>query len=150
MAAARRPAKSSSEPRRGLRIRTNGASPELCAAILKFARWARTEVAFPVRVHVYVNKSETIRTIDGAEGVASFYGPFSRSDEPFIRLATGDYNALKRKRGRDNALAGILTSLCHEIVHYRQWVRTGEFHERGVNLQAVRLLHRYSRTTDHP
>jgi len=82
---------------------------------------------------------------------ASFFAPFDRSVEPFIRIATGDYAQLKKELGRDNALAAFLQSLAHELVHYQQWVATGGTSERGgVIRQAQRIVQRYAQTTDHP
>jgi hypothetical protein len=81
---------------------------------------------------------------------ASFFAPWKRHEEPFIRIATGDYPALKRERGRDNALAAFITSLSHEVVHYRQWVETGEISERGVASRARSMLRRYADTVDRP
>ena len=86
----------------------------------------------------------------GARVSASFFAPFDRRVEPFIRIATGDYPHLKRKLGRDRALAAFLQSLAHELVHYQQWVATGETSERGVVSRARRIVKRYALTTDHP
>jgi hypothetical protein len=81
---------------------------------------------------------------------ASFFAPWKRQEEPYIRIATGDYPALKRKRGRDNALAAFVTSLSHEVVHYQQWVETGETSERGVAGRARSMLSQYSKAVDRP
>ena len=81
---------------------------------------------------------------------ASFFAPYDRNVEPFIRVATGDYLRLKKERGRDNALAACLNSLAHEFVHYQQWVATGEISERGVIRRAQSIVDRYAMTTDHP
>ena len=80
----------------------------------------------------------------------SFVAPFDRNVEPYIRIATGDYPAIRRERGRDNALAEMIGCLGHEIIHYQQWIATGELWERGVGRQKTTLLHRYSSTVDHP
>ena len=72
--------------------------------------------------------------------------PFS----PYIRIATGDYLTLKRQHGRNDALASYIVSLAHEVVHYRQWVETGETWERGISRKAIRLLREYEATVRHP
>jgi hypothetical protein len=80
----------------------------------------------------------------------SIFLPWNRRVEPYIRVARGDYDELRRGRGRDNALAAYLHSLSHEIVHYRQWIETGDASERGVVSRARRLVESYARTVDHP
>ncbi len=86
----------------------------------------------------------------GDTASASFVSPLDRNEEPYIRIATGDYPALKRECGRDDALAAFINSLSHEIVHYRQWVETGEIWERGVGVKATAILRRYARDVDRP
>ena len=120
------------------------------AALVRFARWLRREYEFPIRVPVYLFPSEQIVTMHGDRVSASFFAPFDRRVEPFIRIATGDFPQLRRELGRDNALAAFLQSLSHEVVHYQQWVATGETSERGVIRQATRIVERYALTTDHP
>jgi hypothetical protein len=70
--------------------------------------------------------------------------------EPYIRVATGDYNASKRKYGRDNALAAILCSVAHEIVHYEQWIQGRETSEQEAVRRAQRILRSYSKAVLHP
>ena len=119
-------------------------------AAVKFARWLRGVYDFPIRVPVYLLPGDHITTVDGERGSASFFAPWDRTEEPYIRIATGDYPILKRERGRDNALAAYITSMAHEIVHYQQWIRTGEVSERGVVVKARQLVRRYSETTLRP
>lgn len=120
------------------------------AAFIRFARWLRQKYEFPIRVPVYLFPSEQIVTMDGHRVSASFFAPNDRYEEPFIRIATGDYWQLKRERGRDGALAAFLHSFAHELVHYQQWVATGATSERGVVLRARRIVERYATSTDHP
>ena len=103
-----------------------------------------------MRVPVYLHPTPTITTFDGRVVSASFFAPFDRNVEPYIRIATGDYRELKRKRGRDNALASYIISLGHEVAHYRQWQATGDIWERGVVREAVAMLRAYEKTVDHP
>jgi hypothetical protein len=81
---------------------------------------------------------------------ASFFAPFQRDVEPYIRISTGDYPALVKEVGRDNALGACICSLAHEVIHYQQWVETGDTWERGVIVAARGLLRRYALTVDHP
>src|SRR5262245_38380015 len=120
-----------SQIRTGIRIRGARGNPHVRAALVRFARWLRREYEFPIRVPVYLFPSEQIITMHGDRVSASFFAPFDRRVEPFIRIATGDYPQRRREFGRDNALAAFLQSLAHELVHYQQWVATGETSERG-------------------
>lgn len=52
-----------------------------------------------------------------------FLAPSDPEQEPYIRLAVGDYLQLLAAWGQDSALASILRSLAHELTHYFQWVR---------------------------
>lgn len=136
--------------RGGLRIRNKGGHREVCSALIKFAKWVRANYAFPVRVPVYLYPAEYVVTISGESVAASFFAPYSRKVEPYIRIATGDYNALKRQRGRDNALASFIASLSHELIHYQQWIKTGTTWERGVTQKSIAMLRRYEKTVDFP
>ncbi len=93
--------------RTGLRIRGARGHPRVRAAIIRFARWLRREYEFPIRVPVYLFPSERIVTIHGEIVCASFFAPWNRRVEPYIRIATGDYAQLRNERGRDDALAAI-------------------------------------------
>ena len=136
--------------RSGLRIRGHRGQPEVRGALIKFARWLRTNHEFPIRVPVYLLPGQKLVMANGAGASASFFSPRRRTEEPYIRIATGDYPALKREQGRDNALAAFIVSMSHEIVHYEQWVRAGRITERGVATRAVRMLRRYEATTRRP
>jgi hypothetical protein len=65
-------------------------------------------------------------------------------------VATGDYPELRRRFGRDNALAAYLNSIAHEIVHYQQWIDSGEVWERGVISRASRIVDAYATHVRHP
>lgn len=137
-------------PRSGLRIRAERGHPAVGAALVRFARWLRREFEFPVRVPVYLLPTASLRTRDGRSCSASIFLPWSRRVEPYIRIATGDFEGLRRKHGRDDTLGVYLHSLSHEIVHYRQWIETGRSWEAGVIRQAERLVDRYARTVQRP
>ena len=136
--------------RTGIRIRGARCNLEVRRAIIRFARWLRVQYEFPIRVPVYLYLTDHIITMHGEKVVASFFAPWSRKVEPYIRLATGDYPQLKKERGRDNALAALLQSFAHEVVHYQQWVATGEITERGVAQRARRMVSLYATTVEHP
>ena len=78
------------------------------AAVVRYAAWLRTQYDFPMRVAIYLLPGKTLRTRQGDQVSASFFAPFSRAVEPYIRIATGDFLQLRKERGRDNALAARL------------------------------------------
>jgi hypothetical protein len=63
---------------------------------------------------------------------ATFFAPFDKCVEPYIRVATGDYLELLEKNGQDNALAAFLGSIAHEMGHYYQWIDDLELDEEGA------------------
>ncbi|MBN1489282.1 MAG: hypothetical protein JXA69_05135 [Phycisphaerae bacterium] len=136
--------------RTGLRICGARGHPVVRAALLRYASWLRMNYEFPIRVPVYLNPGECIITMSGSKVVASFFAPYDRAEEPYIRIATGDYPSLRKELGRDSALASIIVSMSHEVVHYQQWIETGEIWERGVVVKARGMLRRYEQTRAHP
>ncbi len=136
--------------RSGLRVVTRRGHRLLRGAALRYATWLRAHYEFPMRVPIYLLPGKTVRTMHGERCSASFFAPWSPKDEPHIRIATGDYPELLRELGRDNALAAVLCSISHEIVHYQQWVATGEIWEKGVDRKAARMVERYAREVAHP
>ena len=136
--------------RTGLRIRGARGHPHVKQALIRYARWLRTQLEFPIRVPAYLLPGEHVRTMHGDLASASIFLPWDREVEPYIRIATGDSPRLRRERGRDDALAAYLCSLSHEVVHYRQWIETGDSWERGVAVRASKMVDRYAETVDHP
>ncbi len=138
------------DTRKGLRIRGARGHPVVRGALIRYARWLRANYSFPVRVPVYLSPRSTLTTIDDVKVTASFFAPFDSTLEPYIRIATGDYSSLRQERGRDDCLAAFIISLSHEIVHYQQWIETGDVWERGVAKKAVGMLRKYESTVKHP
>ena len=136
--------------RRGIRIRGQRGNAVVRKALIRYASWLRSKYPFPVRVPVYLLPGETFVTVERETAVSSFFAPFDRSEEPYIRIATGDYPELRRERGRDNALATYIFSSNRQLAYYRQWVRTGRIWSSGVNKQAIILLREYEKSVDHP
>ena len=137
--------------RTGLRFRYDrNTHPEVKRACLQFAIWLRTQYYFPLRVVVYVKGAKTIRTKDGDHVVGSFFEPFSYLDEPYIRIAAGDYNELANHLGKDNALASILLSLAHELTHYYQWINNIQLTPMGRERYANYIIDEYASTREHP
>ncbi|MFH0945672.1 MAG: hypothetical protein V2A76_10780 [Planctomycetota bacterium] len=135
--------------RKGLRIRGHRGHPVVRRALIRYARWLRQNYKFPIRVPVYLSPHPTIRKQDGEEVSATFFGPYDKTEEPYIRISTGDHALMRSERCRADVLASYIVSLSHEVIHYQQWLR-GPTTERGVNRGAVRMLRRYEKTTRWP
>jgi hypothetical protein len=141
--------------RTGLRFRYDKTvDPEVKRACMQFANWLRAEYYFPLRIPVYVKGTKKVCTKDGQQVVGCFFEPFSFLDEPYIRIATGDYDKLKKELGKDNALVSILLSLAHELTHYFQWINNIQLTDIGRERQATvysnYVLYEYSQTCQHP
>lgn len=137
--------------RAGLRLRcSNGVNSEVRRACLVFCKWLRKERDFPIRVVVYLKKDDRIKNMDGKLVVATFFAPYDKTNEPYIRIATGDYNELLKERGKDNALVAYLRSIAHEVVHYKQWLKGVNFDEQKANRESKSLIRKYAQTRLHP
>ena len=116
----------------------------------RYARWLREQVKFPVRVPVYLSPRKRLVTLDGGRAFATCFLPFDRREEPYIRIATGEYVEARRKQGRDSALASYIDGLSHEIVHYRQRIERKPLTERGVDRKARAMVNAYMKCVDRP
>ncbi|MEM9703023.1 MAG: hypothetical protein AAF907_11340 [Planctomycetota bacterium] len=137
----------------GLRIRGHHGHrghPEVKGAMIRFARWLRREYDFPIRVPVYLSPREQLITMHGTTAAATFFAPWDPDVEPYIRIATGDFDEELEGSDRDEELGSFLLCLAHEVVHYQQWIATGRTTERGVNVRARNMVDRYALTVDHP
>ena len=146
---------SNAKHRSGLRTRfERGVDPEVRAACLRFCAWLRKEYFFPIRIPVYFKKSEQIKAMDGEMVSATFFEPVNKYDEPYARVATGDYQKLREVAGRDDALASILMSIAHELTHYFQWINdiklTAIGEERQASNYARIILYEYADVVEHP
>jgi len=101
-------------------------------------------------VPVYLRPERQLKNMNGTKCSATFFAPWDMDVEPYIRIATGDYDDEKAEKGRDNALAGYLGSLAHEVIHYQQWLKNNNPHDRGVVPKASKIVDEYALTTDHP
>jgi hypothetical protein len=136
--------------RKGLRIKGHRGHPEVSAALRRFAKWLRQEYDFPIRVPVYLDSHRRHVTIEGEEVTASFFAPDDPNVEPYIRIATGDYEDLVAEWGKNDALASYICSLAHEIIHYHQWLSDGSTSEEGIEEEAEAIMRRYANAVDVP
>jgi hypothetical protein len=140
----------STNGRSGLRVRGARAHPVVRGAAIRFAAWLRGYYEFPVRLPIYLSPRPLLISLNGEECSATFFAPWEPTVEPYIRVATGDYLDLRKARGRDDALSCYLCSIAHEIVHYQQWIDTGEIWERGVVSRADRIVDAYATHVPRP
>ncbi len=134
-----------------LRLRFDkGVDEEVKRACKEFVNWLREYYEFPMRVPIYFKATKTIRTRSGEEASASFFRPYDKEQEPYIRIAVDDYYDMLERSGKDNALGGILGSIAHELSHYFQWIKDLEFSERQALYYRREILYDYAETREHP
>ena len=141
--------------RSGIRmIYDKDVNPEVKRAINNMLSWLRNNFVFPVRLRVYVKKDLRIKSSDGDMVPDLFFWPYNRLDEPYIKLATGDYQHLLKRLGKDDALATILSALLRELTHYFQWLNDIRLTLLGEQRQATwyarMRLDEYSETRECP
>lgn len=141
--------------RQGLRLRFEpGVDCEVKRAIKEYSAWLRKNYRFPIRVAVYVKAAERIKARDGDLVCGTCFCPYDKLAEPYIRLATGDYEVLQKKHGKDNALASLICCMTHELVHYYQWINDSDKNdtqaERQASYYSDKLLAMYSAVKEHP
>ena len=141
--------------RRGLRVRyEHGIDTDLKESIKRFILWIRRNYYFPFRVVIYIKSSEFITAKDGDLVSGTFFEPYYRTDEPYIRVAAGDHAKNLIRWGRDDAIAATLRTIAHELTHYYQWINGVDKLIRNLELQAYIcssiIIRKYAETTEHP
>ena len=129
---------------------------EVRKACTQYIAWLRTQYDFPVRVPIYFKEREYIVTSKGEQCSALFFGPYDKSEEPYIKVAVGDYPKLLREcDDKDDALAAILSSITHELSRYFQWIKDiyvddDPKRERQAIYYAREIVLDYAETREHP
>lgn len=146
---------SNSNCRTGLRLKFDkDVHIEVKRASKEYCNWLRKRYYFPIRVPIYIKSREKIKSMDGELVSGTFFGPYDKFTEPYIKISAGDYLELLNKLGEDNALAGILGSITHELTHYFQWLNDFEQTYRSEEWQAAyysrRIIDAYAETREHP
>ena len=123
-------------------------------AIKKMVSWLRKNYEFPVRIRIYVKAGTMVKSRDGDLVPDLFFWPYNRNEEPYIKIATGDYSDLLNRLSPDDALATILIALLQELTHYFQWLNGLEFSNSNLKRQATicarAIMKRYAETREHP
>ena len=132
--------------RKGLRIvRQSGVHPEVVEATKFLAIWLRKKYDFPIRVPVYLSPKIDLKSSTSENRVsAKFFAPYDQSVEPYISISTGEYLKDKQNEGVNNALASILGSVIHEVLHYQQWINDKELSEAGIDKDSDKILEDYA------
>lgn len=136
--------------RTGLRLRSEpGVDLEVRIVCINFCKWLRTQMEFPIRVVIYLKKDDQIKNRTTKEMVtATFFAPYEKDVEPYIRIATGDYKDLIRERGKIDALYAMLESIAHELCHYQQWLEDKELGEEEAEEKGSQLVDEYAENID--
>lgn len=103
-----------------------------------FAKFLRKEYFFPIRVRVYIKNVARIKCRDGDWAYGTCWQPNEYKEEPYIRVAAGDYSDLCERWGKDDALAAILLTIAHELTHYFQWINNLQLTSIGMERQATK------------
>ena len=133
--------------RKGLRLKFDrGIDEELKTGFKEYCRWLRSEYTFPIRVPVYVKNFKKIKAMDGEYVFGTFLGPFNFLEEPYVRVAAGDFKESFEEMG-EQAVYQYLCTLTHELTHYFQWLNNSELtqigKERQATITADRIVQRY-------
>ncbi len=137
--------------RTGLRFRFDATThPEVRRACLEYGKWLRKNYVFPVRVPVYVRDVARLKCLDGDWAYSTFFCPDDYKQEPYIRVAAGDYRSLLQRWGKDEALAAYLLDITRSLTFYFQWINGACLTDTGKSRQATvysrRILGEYART----
>lgn len=138
--------------RGGLRLRfENGVDQELREAYLRFAAWLRTVYEFPIRVPIYIKNCDFIVAVDKDLVAGTFFGPYDKSQEPYIKIAAGEFRKERKRREHRELAYDFCAVLAHELTHYFQWINNQSLTERGEEWQATfygnRVVYEYIEAT---
>jgi DNA-directed RNA polymerase subunit L len=129
--------------RTGLRIRGNRVDEEVLNAVKRYAKWLRMKYEFPTRIPIYLSANEKVKALDGDLCYSIFFAPFEMKVEPYIRVATGDFQAQKAIVGTNAAILALLFDLTKQILHYFQWCKDGSVEVRSLSQKAKQTLWKY-------
>lgn len=131
--------------KKGMRLKfMEDVDDQLRVAFIEFSKWLRKNYEFPLRVNIYIKSDRFIISNTKEKVSATFFGPFDKAHDSYIRVATGDYKELKTEKGIYYAIMSILCSLAHEVVHYFQWNEGKKYLERVADKKAVEIVEAFS------
>lgn len=135
--------------RTGLRLVFDaGVDPVLRQACKDFAAWLRKEFFFPVRIPIYLKNKKKLKCLDGDYAFGTFFEPYHYTDEPYIRVAVGDFSELCSQWGENDAIFAVFKTITHELTHYFQWINglklTPIGKERQATMYAQSIINDYA------
>ncbi|MBR5947260.1 MAG: hypothetical protein IKZ82_01265 [Clostridia bacterium] len=108
--------------------------------VVLYAKWLRTQYAFPIRVPVYLHHKTALVTVDGERASAIFFEPYDYDVEPYIKIADGTLSS--ECTAKNIIIANVLFDLTHELTHYFQWLSHTNMTIRGRERQATNYARR--------
>ncbi len=138
--------------RSGLRLRfEKGVATELRETFLRFADWLRMVYEFPIRITVYIKNSDFIVASDKDMVAGTFFGPYDKEQEPYIKIAAGEFTKERERHSHREIAYDFCAVLAHELTHYFQWVGNQTLSKRGEEWQATfyanRVVYEYIEAT---
>ncbi|SFS64009.1 HEAT repeat domain-containing protein [Marininema halotolerans] len=105
-----------------------------------FAKWIRKKRSFPIRVVVYLYKEDWIINRSGEEVAGLFFAPYDKNEEPYIKVATGDFNSIDSDCEEGMGIYAYLQVFAHEVVHYEQWLHDHPFDEEEADSKSEKMV----------
>ena len=125
--------------RSGLRLYFDkDVDPDIRFVFKVFGSWLRYYYDFPIRVPLYIKSDRRIKDQHGESVCGTMWQPGDHAEEPFGRIATGDYRELCEKMSEYNAMCNILVTVTHELTHYFQWLNDLPLTDIGRERQATK------------
>ncbi len=112
---------------------------ELRSGCMEFARWIRKRYLFPVEVNLFFVGDDQVKALDGEMTDMTFWKPDFFSEDPYGRLAVGDYLKNVKELGKESAMESVLDSMAILLTFYYQWLNGINLTERGEVRQAHRV-----------
>lgn len=132
-----------------------GIHKDVMLACKNLSKWLNDEFVFSKELCVKICNSYYVEATDGDKVISVFSQSFDNNKEKaIIKVAAGDYDELLKNNTTTDALAMILLSICHNIIHYFQWLdgkpKLRIFREIQAKKDGRLLLEEYSELRKFP
>ncbi|SFS76386.1 HEAT repeat domain-containing protein [Marininema halotolerans] len=127
----------------GLYTRSYGVQDQFKVPLQLFAVWLRKKRSFPIRVVAYLYKEEFIINKKGEKVVGLFFAPDDKNEEPYIKIATGDFQNIDFDCEEGMEIYSYLQVFAHEIVHYEQWINDQPFNEEEADVKSEEMVYKF-------
>lgn len=130
--------------RSGIRVRAVGVNKEVRKSVIRFLRWLRCEMSFPIRVPVYLSPKDRTVLKSRIKVRATFFAPGDRNQEPLSTRSN-----LMFRRARNSSLSAMVREETVQGKRSRklrdrnsQRLRRSCFHpKRNMKQQASQEIH---------